>query len=142
INFVGHLTANTLPDLLSNPAIPGIQAPKKILAQIANCDGVVPNPFGLINASTIFAGNNPAVPLPTGPAFFAPGAQGAFQLFVGAGFNPVTTPFGACPASAAAAFASHGFLTDWSIPTLAANAQNDIAAFVMSNTLPLSVQHP
>jgi hypothetical protein len=136
INFAGHLTDHTLPDLLATT--PKLQDPKKILSQIANCDGIVPNPFNLIGASNIYAGNTPAVPLPSGPAFFAPNLTGAFQLFVGAGFHPVNTPFGTCPL---AAVVSHSFLTDWTIPSLTTNAQNDIANFVMSDTLPLSVQH-
>jgi len=133
INFAGHLTANTLPNLLANPNGTVPQAAKKILTQIANCDQVVPNPFNLI-----FSSNIPNGPLPTGAAFFAPGATGTFQLFVTAPFNPAT--FGACspvPASAV----NHGFLTDWLSPSLTLNAQTDLASFVMTNTLPLSVQH-
>jgi hypothetical protein len=127
-----------LPDLLKNPNGSVLQDPKKILTQIANCDAVVPNPFNLVGASNIFASSTAAVPLPSGAAFFAPGLRGEFQLFVGAGFHPVNTPFGTCPP---AAVVSHAFLTDWTIPTLTANAQDDIANFVMSDTLPLSVQH-
>jgi hypothetical protein len=133
VNYAGHLTANTLPNLLATP--PVLQTPKKILTQIANCDAVVPNPFSLIKASNV-----PASPLPSGAAFFAPGARGTFQLFVGAGFNPQTTPFGTC--TSGAAVASHGFLTDWTVPTLAAKAQADLATFVMTDALPLTVQAP
>jgi len=35
----------------------------------------------------------------------------------------------------------HGFVTDFVRPTLTLNAQHDIANFVMSDTLPLRVQH-
>ena len=137
INFAGHLTANTLPNLLpplggnTNGSVP--QAPKKVLSQIANCDQTVPNPFNLLLSSNI-----PTGPLPTGAAFFAPGATGTFQLFVTAPFDPAT--FGSCsplPGSAVA----HGFLTNWATPSLTTTAQNDIANFVMLNTLPLSVEH-
>jgi hypothetical protein len=138
INFAGHLTRNMLPDLLRNPNGSVPQNPKKILNQIANCDAVVPNPFNLIFASNIYAGITPAVPLPSAATFFTPNLTGAFQLFVGAGFDPVNTPFGTCPL---AAVVSHAFLTDWAIPSLTTNAQNDIANFVMEDTLPLSVQH-
>ena len=141
INFAGHLTDHMLPDLLANPNGTVKQLPKKVLSQIANCDGVVPNPFNLLAASNIYAGNTPAVPLPAVPAFFTPGLTGAFQLFVGPGFHPVNTPFGTCPVMSPTVFVAHGFLTDWAVPSLTTNAQNDIAAFLMSDTLPLTVQH-
>ena len=137
LNFVGHLTANTLPNLLpplggnTNGTVP--QAPKDVITQIANCDQVVPNPFNLLYASNI-----PTGPLPTGPSFFAPGATGTFTLFVKTPFDPTT--FGSCspvPASAV----EHSFLTDWVTPTITATAQSDIANFVMLNTQPLSIEH-
>jgi hypothetical protein len=137
INYAGHLTANTLPNLLpplgGNPDGSVAQAPKKILTQMANCDAVVPNPFSLVGSSNV-----PTGPLPTGAAFFAPSATGTFQLFIGQNFNPQT--FGVCGATTPGAV-GHGFLTDWAIPTLTANAQSDVAKFVTSDTLPLSVQH-
>ena len=40
INFAGHLTANTLPNLLADQSGATPQAVKKVLAQAANCDGV------------------------------------------------------------------------------------------------------
>lgn len=119
VNFVGHLTANTLPNLLVNPAGTVPQAPKKILSQMANCDGVVPNPFGFVYSSNI-----PAGPLPP------TGAPGTFQLFVN---GPPTCPAGAV---------EHGFLTDWTNPAMTALGQSDIANFVRNDTLPPSVQHP
>jgi hypothetical protein len=130
INYAGHLTANTLPNLLANPNGSVPQAAKKVLTQIANCDEVVPNPFSFVYASTMTTN-----PLPTGASFFAPGATGTFQLFVTTPFNPAT--FGTCSASTV----KHGFLTDWAAPTLTANAQRDLANFVMLDTSPLSVQH-
>jgi hypothetical protein len=128
VNFVGHLTANTLPNLLAT----GNQAPKKILTQMANCDQTVPNPFNLIYASNV-----PTGPEPTGAAFFALGATGTFQLFVGPGFNAATTPFGTCSATTAV---EHAFITDWTTPALTTKAQNDIANFVRNDVLPLSVE--
>jgi hypothetical protein len=145
INFVGHLTKNPLPNLLSTT--PALQAPKKILSQMANCDGVVPNAFGLVFASNLYTGNSPAVPLPAVPEFFSTvGLRGAFQLFVGAGFDPrpTGTPFGTCPVPTPpnpSPAVGHGFLTDWSIPSLTQNAQTDAAAFLASDTLPLVLQH-
>jgi hypothetical protein len=129
INFAGHLTDKdkTLPNLLAGGAP---QAAKKILTQVANCDAVVPNPFSLVYASNVGTGA-----LPAGPAFFAPSATGTFQLFVTDPFDPAT--FGSCSASAV----EHGFLTDWVVPSLTANAQRDLANFVTLDTLPLSVQH-
>lgn len=133
INFVGHLTSDTLPNLLATP--PVLQPAKKILTQVANCDAVVPNPFSLIKSSNV-----PTGPLPTGAAFFAPGARGTFQLFVGAGFNPQTTPFGTCPSATVGP--GHGFLTDWANAAVTTKAQSDLASFVRRDTIPLSVQTP
>jgi hypothetical protein len=129
INFAGHLTANTLPNLLANPNGTVPQAPKKILTQMANCDGVVPNPFGFVWASNIPTG-------PLVPALFTPNATGTFELFVTAPFDPAT--FGTCPGASAV---NHGFLLDFTKPSLALNAQADAANFVMKNTLAPSVQH-
>lgn len=128
VNFVGHLTHDTLPNLLGT----GAQAPKKVLAQMANCDQTVTNPFNLIYASNI-----PLAPLPSSPAFFG-GGTGTLQLFVTAPFDPAT--FGTCsplPASAV----EHSFLTDWLSPTLTENAQTDMARFVMTDAAPPTVQH-
>jgi hypothetical protein len=141
VNFAGHLTANTLPNLLpplggkTDGTIP--QTPKKILTQVANCDQVVPNPFGLIWASNIaFASTPPGGPLPTGPTFFAPGATGTFQLFVGHDFNPADFGKAAKCTDATAAGAltkggGHGHLISFE-NSLTLAAQNDLASFVMS----------
>jgi hypothetical protein len=129
VNFAGHLTANTLPNLLMTGNPP--QAPKKILSQAAYCDNTVPNPFNFI-----YAANVPTGPLPTGATFFAPGATGTFQLFVGATFNPATFP------TCANGVVEHGFYTDWVTPSLTTKAQDDVANFVMHDTAPLSLEHP
>ncbi len=131
INYVGHLTANELPNLLVDPTGATPQAPKKILTQNAYCDQTVPNPFNFIYASNI-----PTGPLPTGAAFFTPGATGTFQLYVSATFNPATFP------TCADGVVEHGFITDWETPQLTQNAQNDMANFVMHDTLPVSLQTP
>ena len=124
INFAGHLTANTLPNLLVNP--PVAQTPKKILTQIANCDLVVPNPF-----SFVYAANVPTTPLLGFPGF---GGPGTFQLFVPTGAADI----GSC---ADASRVDHAFLTDWT-KAFAALAQGDIANFVMTNASPLGLRHP
>lgn len=142
INFVGHLTKNPLPNLLS--MTPALQTPKRVLSQMANCDSVVPNAFGLLYASNLYTANSPAVPLPAVAEFFSTvGLRGAFQLFVGAGFDPrpTGTPFGTCPTVTPSPAVGHGFLTDWSIPSLTQNAQTDAAAFLASDTLPIVLQH-
>jgi hypothetical protein len=146
INFIGHLTVqkNMLPNLLS--MTPALQLPKKILSQMANCDAVVPNAFGLVYASNLYRDDPPpGVPLPAVADFFT-GLRGNFQLFVGAGFDPrpTGTPFGTCPPPAdppTPPAVGHGFLTDWAIAGLTQNAQTDAAAFLKSDTLPLVVQH-
>jgi len=151
VNFVNHLTVqkNMLPNLLSKTG-PALQDPKKILSQMANCDGVVPNAFGLIYSSNLYRDDPaPGVPLPAVAAFFTTvGLRGPFQLFVGAGFGTsADTTFGKCPAPPPAPqpdptpVVGHTFLTDWSISSLTQNAQTDAAAFLKSDTLPLVVQH-
>lgn len=137
INFAGHLTANTLPNLLpplgGNPNGSVAQAAKKLLTQMANCDLTVPNPFGLLAASTAATG-----PLPSTPTFFSPGATGTFQLFVTSPFDPAS--FGTCtplPGSAV----THAFLTDWRVPSLTLNAQTDVGNFVMHDVAPRRIQH-
>ena len=125
INFAGHLTDHTLPNLLVNP--PTAQAPKKILTQVANCDLVVPNAF-----SFVYASNVPTSPLLGFPGF---GGPGTFQLFV-----PTDgTDIGRCTNEPSKV--DHGFLTDWTKP-FAALAQDDIAKFMMSDTSPLGLRHP
>lgn len=128
INFVGHLTTapNMLPDLLTNPNGSVPQSPKKILTQIANCDLVVPNPFGFVYASNV-----PTLPLLPAPDF---GGPGTFQLFVPTG----PADIGNC--TNAASRVDHGFLTDWSKP-FAGLAQDDIVSF-MNGGITLGLRHP
>lgn len=133
INFVGHLTHDTLPNLLpplggaTDGSVP--QAAKRILSQAAYCDNTVPNPFNYLFASNIPVGPTPA----SGAAFFTPGATGTFQLFVGAGFTAAN--FGSCTGAV-----GHGFLLDFVNPTLTLEGQSDIAQFVVNNTNPLSIR--
>ena len=137
INFMGHLTANTLPNLLpplgGNPDGSVPQAPKRVLVQVAHCDAVVPNPFNLIYANN--AGASP-LPLPGSTTF---GGPGNFQLFVP---SAPTSPADLVDCNANTAV-EHGFLTDWLRPQITALAQSDLAKFVMSDSfLPPSIQHP
>ena len=129
INFVNHLTVNTLPNLLVDQTGATPQAAKKVLSQAAYCDDTVPNPFDYIFASNIPVGPTPAA----GAAFFG-GGTGTFQLFVGAGFTPAN--FGSCTGAV-----EHGFLLDFVNPALTLEAQSDIAQFVTNNTNPLSVRN-
>ena len=135
INFVGHITANTLPNLLQGGQDPA----RAVISQMANCDQTVPNPWNLLYASNL--GVSP-LPDPRNPIpFFTPGAKGSLELFVGAGFDPTT--FGQCSPVPASAI-EHAFITDWKTPAVTAAAQTDIANFVMSNAaspvLPPTVQ--
>ncbi|HET9627440.1 MAG TPA: hypothetical protein VFP84_39045 [Kofleriaceae bacterium] len=131
INYAGHVTANTLPNLLpplgGNPDGSVKQAPKQVLAQIANCDNTVPNPTNLLFASNLGVG-----PLPTGPAFFSGSSTGTFQLYSGNGFNPAN--FGKCGTAAAPAPGAipHAFLLDpTNAGTATGTAQAAAAAFLV-----------
>jgi hypothetical protein len=144
-NFAGHLTAHTLPDLLANPNGQVAQAPKQVLIQVANCDEVVPNPFGLVwSSNQAFATAVPQGPLPNTPAFFG-GGTGTFQLFVGKDFNPADfgNPAKCSDTTAAGSLANgggHGFLTNGlEHADLTGAAQSSMAAFMMAGTLPNSV---
>jgi hypothetical protein len=148
VNFAGHLTAKTLPNLLpplGNPNGSVPQVPKKILIQVANCDQVVPNPMGLIWASNIeLATTIPGGPLPVDPTFFAPNTQGTFQLFVGKDFNPLdlgradkctdTTAAGALVVDKNPS-GGHGFLLSFE-NSLTPAAQASMASFMTGNPVP------
>jgi hypothetical protein len=126
INFAGHLTSNTLPNLLAGGAP---QAAKKVLTQIAHCDAVVPNPFGFLHSSNI----------PTGPLLGAPGfgGPGNFEIFT---LNGAPDLQAGCSPSTAV---EHGFLLNFLPPhvSLTTKAQDDAAAFVMKDALPPGVQN-
>ncbi|HEX3759222.1 MAG TPA: hypothetical protein VHW23_10965 [Kofleriaceae bacterium] len=134
VNFAGHLTANTLPNLLpplgGNPNGTVPQTAKNVLVQLANCDQVVPNVTGVVWASNLlFAGVSPG-PLPA--------ANIPFEVFVGPGFTDPTTQFlnaAACTSSPTIGV-PHGFLIDPTNATLAQHAQDDLTAFIKSDTLP------
>jgi hypothetical protein len=135
INFAGHLTADTLPNLLANPDGSVPQTAKRILTQAALCDQTVPNTWNYVLDSNAGTG-----PLPGAPAFYAPGATGTFQLFMKPTADPVSA-VAACgsPTGTSAYAQAHGFLLDWSNPALAARAQGDAASFVVDDTSPSSL---
>ena len=122
VNFAGHLTANTLPNLLVNPNGTVAQSAKAVLRQVAFCDQVVPNPFNFILYSTV----SPFTYPPTG-------APGTFQLFFKG--TPNATTLQSCPAPTSGQPASvnsiaHAFFTDWASGATA-RAQSDAAAFLV-----------
>jgi hypothetical protein len=125
INFVGHITANTLPNLLGT----GNQAAKPVLSQAAYCDQTVPNPWNFIYANVLGA-----TPLP--PTGAAGSASGAFELFVNGAPNADLS----CPTPLPSSAVEHAFITDWNNTTITTNAQNDIAAFVMTGAVPASIR--
>jgi hypothetical protein len=143
LNFAGHLTANTLPNLLASPTMPPPQAAKKILTQIAYCDQTVPNPFNYLLAENV-----PTSPLPGAPGFGA--TAGTSEIFVANQTNFTDCPvFGGAALPPAAV--DHAFITSWTPVTsqatgakyiLTEKAQADAAAFVAKDTLPPSVQTP
>jgi hypothetical protein len=104
-NFAQHLLANTLPGPLSGGAAPPA---KKIIGQMALCDGTVPNAFNLNLYGLIGLG----------PVDASHSTQTTF--FKGATATP------SCPTNAA----PHGFLLDWTnSATLAGAGQTDITGF-------------
>ncbi len=141
INYAGHLTADTLPNLLPplGGAIDGsvAQAPKRILTQVALCDQTVPNTW-----SYVWANNVGTSPLPVAPTF---GAPGTFQLYTMAAGNPSTISgaIQACgvPGASSPHAVEHAFFTDWTFsPGATLRAQQDAADFVLSPTfLPASL---
>ena len=109
-NFASHLVTSPLPNLL-DPA-GGLQAPKDVLGQGARCDTVVPDPtsqllYGLIGLAPLG---------PTG-ASTTPGLQ----------WFMTSSAEGACPTGAGA----HGFLLDWTNPSLATTAQQNVVSYLL-----------
>jgi hypothetical protein len=129
INFVGHITHDTLPNLLGT----GDQAPKAVIQQMAYCDQAVPNPWNFLYASNLALS-----PLPLVSPTFGTGT-GQLELFVGSGFTPTPAALLQCSAASSAAV-GHGFLLDWNNPARTQKAQTDIVDFLTTNTLPPSVQ--
>ncbi len=133
-NILGDAAHPTLPDLLA--AKPN-QDGKKVLGQLAKCDGVVPNPFNALLYGNIGLG-------PSSPT------QSTAELF-----STSTDPASPCPAGAV----PHAFITSWGvgvfnttsgaapldseIKSLTVIAQDQAAAFLTDPTqLPPPLQTP
>ncbi len=136
VNYAGHLTANTLPDLLTTP--PSLQVPKKILTQAALCDQTVPNTWNYVLDANAGTG-----PMPGFPGF---GGPGTFQLFFKLVGGPPTQQqindaITACavPGGVSDNAVEHGFLLDWTSASITGQAQADAANFVVSDTAPASL---
>ena len=124
INFAGHVTANTLPNLIASGLPPPLNSnpmvAKKVLGQLASCDGTVPNPFSLQQFAL------------TGLGPDATGGTTTVQQFVSASGQSASCPGGVV---------HHGFLTDWvNYPaggsSIAQVGQDDIALFFATDTHP------
>ncbi len=114
-NFAQHVVTAPLPNLLVDPTGATPQAPKAILGQAARCDLTVPNStsellYGLI-------GLGPLEPT-------APSATPGLQWFM-------TSSGGTCPADATGPGAGHGFLLDWTVPSMAALAQENVVSYLL-----------
>ena len=134
VNFAGHLTANTLPDLLTDQTGATPQAAKKILTQAALCDAVVPNTWNYVLDANAGTG-----PLPGFPGF-GPTGPGTFQLFMKPTADPAAAIAACGSPTGTSPFAQpHAFLLDWTNPALAATAQGDAAAFVVDDLNPMSL---
>jgi len=131
INYAGHITTNTLPNLLVDQTGATPQAPKKLLDQAAFCDQTVPNPFNLILANNMLVTPLP----PTG----APGTVEVFWNLTTGGVPNAGSLF-TCVNGSTPGAVPHGFITNWSDPVMTSTAQSDIANFVMHDTLPPSVR--
>lgn len=136
VNFAGHLTEHTLPNLLVDQTGATAQAPKKVMAQAAFCDQTVPNPFDYILGENF----NTVGPMPIDPTFGA--GTGTFTLFFNAttGGVPNAQKLAACTTGSTPGAVPHGFITNWSVGAATAAAQSDIAAFVTADTAPPSLR--
>ncbi|MEO6775059.1 MAG: hypothetical protein ABI467_18985 [Kofleriaceae bacterium] len=136
VNYAGHLTEHTLPNLLADQTGATPQAAKKVLAQVAFCDQTVPNPFGFILANNF----NTVGPLPIASGFGS--GTGTFSLFwnITTGGAPTGPKLAACTTGSTPGAVEHGFVTDWKDPLITSTAQSDIASFVTSDTNPPSIQ--
>jgi hypothetical protein len=113
-NFAQHVTANTLPNLLAAGTPP--QTAKAVLGQAARCDATVPN--GTNELLYGLMGLGPIDPITTS-------ATPGLQWFM-------NSTGGSCPANGdVGPGVEHGFLLDWSVPALAAKAQQNAVSFLL-----------
>ena len=148
INFADKVQRNPLPNLL-HEASPGSlppaldvdpMLPKKTLAQVANCDNTVPNPFNYQLDQLIGLGRDSAAANPTG----------TLQLFHFQALDSAACPGGPIP---------HGFIVNWGFATppspaipqasfsagvaqMTQTAQDDAAAFFKDDTHPPADRSP
>lgn len=137
LNFADKVQTNPLPNLLKAGLPPPLNSdpmlPKKTLAQVANCDLTVPNPFNYELDQLIGLGRDSAS-----------SSTGTLQLFHFQALNSTACPGGPIP---------HGFITDWGFTTppdpaipqavysagvaaMTRQAQDDAAAFFLNDTHP------
>ena len=135
INFADKVKNHPLPNLLKGGLPPPLNAdpmlPKATLAQVANCDTTVPNPFNYELDQLIGLGRDSGV-----------SPNGTLQLFHFQALDSGACPGGPIP---------HGFITDWGFATspspsipqgffsagvaaMTRTAQDDAAAFFASPT--------
>ena len=117
LNFAQNLTSNTLAFPAPLSALAPAPASRPVIGQFALCDKSVPNPFNLELYQLIGLG----------PATASTGTLTTFVAHGGA----------SCPANAV----DHGFLLEWGAygtgaTSITMQAQDDIAAFFASGTLP------
>jgi len=114
-NFAQHLVTAPLPNLLVDPTGATPQAPKAILGQAARCDLTVPN-----STSELLYGLIGLAPLEPTASSATPG----LQWFM-------TSSGGTCPGDATGPGAGHGFLLDWTVPAMAAVAQENVVSYLL-----------
>ncbi len=113
-NFAGHLTGDTLPNLLATPQ--ASQAAKSVFGQYAECDQTIPNAFNLYLFGAAGLAHN------SGP--------NGFTKYT---ITNAPTP----PACTATSVNPHGFLLDPTAdPTTTADGQTDAAAYLVNLTVP------
>ena len=125
LNFSGHLTHDTLANLIKSGLPPPLNSdpmlPKKVLGQMAACDNTVPNAFNLEEFHLI----------PLGPD------TGSTTIGTLTTFISPSTISTSCPGGVV----KHGFLLDWitygqGTSSITQLAQDDAAAFLLSDTHP------
>jgi hypothetical protein len=112
VNFAGHVTANTLPNLLASGMPP--QSAKNVFGQYAECDQTIPNPYNLYLFSQLGLAPN------TAPNPFTR------YVVAGAGTPGACTPPPNNPA--------HGFLLSPTNQTVA--GQTDAVNYLLNLTSP------
>jgi hypothetical protein len=118
-NFAAHLVTSPLPNLLADPTGGVPQAAKHVLGQGARCDLTVPN-----GTNELLYGLIGLAPLNPTTASATPGLQW-FMNSTG----------GTCPATTTGPGATHGFLLDWTNPSMATAAQTNAVSYLLGGTV-------